>query len=388
MNKNILIITSIFSGKSYSGSDRYTHEVANLLSIENQVTICTTTSLDYVRWDSHFKEGFSCLDNLKIYRFKPNYERNISKFNRSLRRLIKKKNLKSSDYEKFIIEQGPFVPKMIEYIKYNINSFEIIIFIGYLYYPIVYGIPLCKNKSIIIPTLHDEVVAYFPIYKDLLSIDLIYSFNTPEELDVYKKIYDRVPEKYSIIGTCITLNSISIPDKPNIYGKYILYVGRVDTGKGVEQLVRFFKEWKTRYNSDYKLLIAGGGGNPIDSDLDIVFLGYVTEDEKYFLIKNSMFLINPSPMESFSIIIMEAWLFNKAVIVNSMSDTMKNHCLRSNAGLYYADIYDFMETLNFFIMNPMKRDRMGENGKRYVEENYSPKVILSKFEQIFSYFQS
>ena len=119
-----------------------------------------------------------------------------------------------------------------------------------MYYPIVYGIPLCKNKSIIIPTLHDEIVAYFPIYKDLLSVDLIYSFNTPEELEVYKKIYNRVPEKYSIIGTCITLNPISIPDKPNIYGNYILYVGRVDSGKGVGQLISFFKEWKKRYNYD------------------------------------------------------------------------------------------------------------------------------------------
>jgi glycosyltransferase involved in cell wall biosynthesis len=387
MKKNILIITSIFSGRSYSGSDRYTHEISNLLSIDNYVTICTTTSQDYVRWDSHFTEGFSYIDKIKINRFKPNYERNISKFNKNLRKLIKKKNVKSTDYEKFIIEQGPLVPKMIEYIKYNLNNFDIIIFIGYLYYPIVYGIPLCKNKSIIIPTLHDEIVAYFPIYKDLLSIDLIYSFNTPEELEVYKKIYNRVPEKYSIIGTCITLNSISIPDKSNMYGNYILYVGRVDSGKGVGQLISFFKEWKKRFNSDYKLLIAGGGGNPINSDLDIVFLGYVTEDEKYFLIKNSIFLINPSPMESFSIIIMEAWLFKKAVIVNSMSDTMKNHCLRANAGLYYTDIYDFLETLNFFIQNPIKRNMMGENGKRYVEENYSPKVILSKFEQIFSYFK-
>jgi glycosyltransferase involved in cell wall biosynthesis len=164
-------------------------------------------------------------------------------------------------------------------------------------------------------------------------------------------------------------------------------VGRVDSGKGVGQLINFFKEWKKRYNSDYKLLIAGGGGNPINSDSDIIFLGYVTEDEKYFLIKNSTFLINPSPMESFSIIIMEAWLFKKAVIVNSMSDTMKNHCLRANAGLYYTDIYDFLETLNFFIQNPNKRNMMGENGKRYVEENYSPKIILSKFEQIFSYLK-
>ncbi len=155
MNKDILIITSIFSGKSYSGSDRYTHEIASLLSIDNHVTICTTTSQDYVRWDSHFSEGASYIDNLKIIRFKPIYERNISKFNKNLRKLIKKKNVKSSDYEKFIIEQGPHVPKMIEYIKYNVNNFDIIIFIGYLYYPIVYGIPLCKNKSIIIPTLHD-----------------------------------------------------------------------------------------------------------------------------------------------------------------------------------------------------------------------------------------
>ena len=57
MKKNILIVTSIFSGKSNSGSDKHTLEISNLLSQYHDITICTTTSQNYVNWNSPLSEG-------------------------------------------------------------------------------------------------------------------------------------------------------------------------------------------------------------------------------------------------------------------------------------------------------------------------------------------
>lgn len=385
MKKNILIVTSIFSGKSNSGSDKYTLEISNLLSLYHDITICTTTSQNYVKWDSPLLEGTEYFNRIKIVRFKPIKERNIFKFNRFMRKISKNNNLKSSEYDRFIYEQGPIVPNLIEYLKSNHKNFDIILFIGYLYYPIVYGIPICKETAIVVPTLHDESVAYFPIYNHLLSQDLIYSFNTLEELEVYKKIFNRTPDKYSIIGTCTTLNPNFLSEKKCTHQNYILYVGRVEEGKGVGALIEYFKIWKRIHPSDLKLLIVGGGGDPKNSSKDIIYIGYASEEEKYSFLKNATLLINPSPMESFSIVLMEAWLFQKPVLVNSNSDTMKNHCIRSNGGLYFQDLDSFMGTLNYLLKHPEIRKKMGENGKKYVEANYSPDIVLAKYEQIFSY---
>ncbi len=120
MKKNILIVTSIFSGKSNSGSDKYTLEISNLLALNHDITICTTTSQNYVKWDSPLIEGTEYFNKIKILRFKPLKERNIFKFNRFMKKISKNKNLKSSDYDRFIYEQGPVVPNLIDYLKRHI----------------------------------------------------------------------------------------------------------------------------------------------------------------------------------------------------------------------------------------------------------------------------
>ena len=99
MKKNILIVTSIFSGKSNSGSDKHTLEISNLLSQYHDITICTTTSQNYVNWNSPLSEGTEYLNKIKIIRFKPLKERNIYLFNRYTEKMYKNKNLKSSDYD-------------------------------------------------------------------------------------------------------------------------------------------------------------------------------------------------------------------------------------------------------------------------------------------------
>ncbi|EMO06313.1 hypothetical protein LEP1GSC116_4677 [Leptospira interrogans serovar Icterohaemorrhagiae str. Verdun HP] len=45
---------------------------------------------------------------------------------------------------------------------------------------------MVEEKSIVIPTFHDEAPAYLPIYKGVLTDRSSYSFNTPEELEVFE----------------------------------------------------------------------------------------------------------------------------------------------------------------------------------------------------------
>ena len=170
----------------------------------------------------------------------------------------------------------------------------------------------------------------------------------------------------------------------NINYKYIIYIGRIDEGKGILDLINYFKNWKINNNSEVKLILAGTGMNKYNSEIDIIFTGFINEKEKQFLIQNSILVINPSPMESFSILVMEAWMNEKAVLVNSKSETLKNHCLRSNAGLYFNDSESFEKCLNFILSNTPLLQKMGTNGKRYVEINYSPDIILEKFNHLFS----
>ena len=385
MKKKILIVTSLFTGKSFGGTDRHTYELSKTLSSQYEITICTTTGSDYITWRGDYQEGESKIDNFKILRFKTEKYRNIKKFNRLYTNLIKKKYISKEEGVNFINQQGPVVNKLLKYIENNAGNFDIILFIGYMYFPIINSISLVKEKAVLIPALHDEAVAYFPIYKNILTDEISYAFNTIEELELFKKIFKFTPKKNNIIGINISQNDEvdDINRFNNINYKYFIYIGRIDEGKGILEIINFFKNWKSKYHSEVKLILAGTGVNKYCTDDDIIFTGFINEREKQFLIQNSILVINPSAMESFSIVIMEAWMNEKAVLVNSKSETLKNHCLRSNAGLFFYDSESFEKTVNFVYCNTKLLNQMGSNGKRYVEMNYSPTIILEKFNRLF-----
>ena len=87
----------------------------------------------------------------------------------------------------------------------------------------------------------------------------------------------------------------------------------------------------------------------------------------------------PSIYESLSMVLMEAWMCKKAVLVNGQCEVLKGHCLRSNAGLYYANYEEFKECLDLLLSNGELRERMGENGKKYLRASYSWEKVEEKY---------
>jgi glycosyltransferase involved in cell wall biosynthesis len=60
------------------------------------------------------------------------------------------------------------------------------------------------------------------------------------------------------------------------------------------------------------------------------------------------------------------------------------HCVRSNAGLYYADRDEFVEGLSLLLADPALRGAMGRNGREYVKRNYRWDVILAKYDRMIA----
>ncbi len=159
----------------------------------------------------------------------------------------------------------------------------------------------------------------------------------------------------------------------------------MDIGKGFYDLVQLFQEWTLKNQLGWKLNIIGS--NPpkliqkFESD-SIHFLGSVSEKDKFTIISNSNFLINPSSMESFSIVIMEAWSHKKPILVNAKSEVLVGHCKRSNGGLWYEDYESFEATMNLLTTDANLQKHLGENGNKYVTSNFSKEVVRKKWKKI------
>jgi glycosyltransferase involved in cell wall biosynthesis len=58
---------------------------------------------------------------------------------------------------------------------------------------------------------------------------------------------------------------------------------------------------------------------------------------------------------------------------------LKDHCVRSQGGLYYAGRDEFVEAADLLVREAGLRRALGERGRAYVAANYRWDVVLGKY---------
>lgn len=168
----------------------------------------------------------------------------------------------------------------------------------------------------------DQIIAISENTKnDLVEICDI----NPEEIKV---IYSGVSDKYRLITDKDILNKTKI--KYNLPDKFLLYLGNLEPRKNVDSLITAFDNLKNDGElKDYKLVMAGANGWKTDKIQktwqaarfkdDIVFLGYIDNDDKPALYNLAAIFLYPTFYEGFGFPVLEAMACGTPVITSSVS---------------------------------------------------------------------
>jgi len=168
-----------------------------------------------------------------------------------------------------------------------------------------------------------------------------------------------------------------------LYGPIVLYGGRIDPGKGCEELIEYFSGY-AKEGGEGTLALMGVKLMSLPEEPFIRFAGLLSDRERLQALEAATVVVVPSPYESLSLLALEAFAVGTPVLVNARSDVLVEHCLRSNAGLFYANRDEFVECLKLLIGDARLRAAMGHNGRDYVRRNYRWDVVLGKYERMFA----
>ena len=113
----------------------------------------------------------------------------------------------------------------------------------------------------------------------------------------------------------------------------------------------------------------------------IRYLGYVDEATKWNALAGCQALIMPSPHESLSMVLLEAWSVMKPAIVNAACDVLVGQCTRSNGGLWYTDYEEFASALRS-VMHGGLSSHLGKFGYEFVKKEYSWESVETKYRQL------
>jgi glycosyltransferase involved in cell wall biosynthesis len=88
----------------------------------------------------------------------------------------------------------------------------------------------------------------------------------------------------------------------------------------------------------------------------------------------------PSPYESLSIAVLEAWAQGRPVLVNGRSETLVGQCRRAGGGLWYVNADEFAVALE--LLDPPARALLGERGREYVARRYTWERVEAVYESV------
>jgi glycosyltransferase involved in cell wall biosynthesis len=168
-----------------------------------------------------------------------------------------------------------------------------------------------------------------------------------------------------------------------LHGPLVLYGGRIEPGKGCEELLEYFNAYVSG-GGDATLALMGIKMMSLPEDPHVRFAGLLSDRERIEALEAANVVVCPSPYESLSLLALEAMSVGTPILVNARSEVLVEHCTRSNAGLWYASRDEFTECLKLMMGDAGLRAAMGRNGREYVRNNYRWDVVLARYERVFA----
>jgi glycosyltransferase involved in cell wall biosynthesis len=406
------------------GSEYHCRLIAERLAQRHQVEVLTTCARDYITWKNEYPEGADRVRGVTVRRFPNDRTRDIESFNRYSEWIFASEHTADDELE-WLRQQGPWCPPLLEYLQKNQASYDAVIYFTYLYAPTVLGIQLAPARSILVPTAHDEPAIHLSIYRHVFSLPAAIAYNTEAErrflnttfaihaaaeetvgcgVDLPQHhAYPRLPDagaaategsgeegEQSADGdgrrrqaSHLSARGAIFRRRHRLHKPFVLYGGRIDRGKGCEELFENFSSY-VQEGGDASLVLMGVKLMALPEEPYVNFAGLLSEGERAQALEAATVVAVPSPFESLSLLALEAFSVGTPVLANARSEVLVDHCLKSNAGLFYADRHEFVECLNLLMRDERLRAAMGRNGRDYVRQNYRWDVILAKYERMIA----
>jgi glycosyltransferase involved in cell wall biosynthesis len=405
------------------GSEYHCRLIAERLAQRHDVEVLTTCARDYITWKNEYPEGPDRIKGVTVRRFANARLRDIASFNRYSEWIFNNPHSRDEEME-WLAQQGPWSPALVEYLQRTHASYDVLIFFTYLYAPTVLGLAVDPARSLLVPTAHDEPAIHLDIYRDVFRQPSAIAYNTEVERRFLKQTFTIPAQAEETIGCGVDLPHQSQPyprrasaptsdesteeegnqDEPpypshlsgrgavfrrrhRLHGPFVLYGGRIDPGKGCEELIEYFNTYVDR-GGEAILALMGAMLMQLPEEPFIRFAGLLSERERLQALEAATVVVVPSPYESLSLLALEAFAVGTPVLANARSEVLVDHCLRSNAGLFYADRDEFVECLNLLVTNEPLRAALGRNGRQYVRREYRWDVILGKYDRLFARIRS
>ena len=365
------------------GAELHCRWLAERLAARHRVEVFTTRALDYVEWRNAYPPGTATVNGVPVHRFGVRRRRSMREF-ASLSNLVFEDGHTREEEERWVRSNGPYSPALVQAVAASRELFDVFLFYCYRYFHSHHGVPLVRDRAVLVPTAENDPAIRLGVSASLLRMPRGIVYLTPEEQVLVEAASGNQDVPSLVIGSGLDLPSpdpaLDFRARHGLERPFVLYLGRIDKNKGCVTLFAYFRKVVEEAGLDVDLVLAGPPAIPVPQHPRIRYVGFVADAEKVAALGQCRLLVMPSPYESLSIVTLEAWKLGVPVLANARCDVLAGQCLRSGGGLAYDGYEEFAEALRLLLERPDVASALGRQGREYVERECSWERVESKLE--------
>jgi len=404
-----------------SGADHACRLLAEQVSARHDVDVLTTCARDHGVWKNDYAEGADRVRGALVRRFAVSHTADLSGLAALSRRLHIDPPSRADELE-WVRLQGPSSPGLVDYLKRQHRSYDVLVFFGLMHPLSIQGIEIAPERSVIFPYLRLQPELRFGLWRDMLESAHGIGFFSDAERRLMRGYVGLAPRHDEVVGIGIDpppmqsyprhqqdpadvivdddevsgeggpaavvddyLGQRGVPfrRRHRLYGSFALYGGRVEPDNGCEEMLEYFDSYASS-DPEAMLVLMGVKMMKVPDERYLKLAGVLPERERMIAYEAASVTIAPAADDLIAQPLLESLAVGTPVLASARNPAAVEHCRRANAGLCYANREEFVAALTQLATNPRLRERLGENGRTYIRQHHRWDGVLGRFERLIS----
>jgi glycosyltransferase involved in cell wall biosynthesis len=357
-------------GEVAGGAERAMRGFATRCCDGYDVEIATTCAIDHHTWRNELPAGVEREGDLTVRRFEVTQHGGHTPGHVGTSYLGQVRALAASVWsepmQRFLVDQA--------------ERFDAILLAPYLFGTTFWSAAAQPSRALLVPCLHDEPEARTAPMRALLGRVRGCIFLSRAEEALARTL---APVRTSrVVGVGVDVapplpaeRVAEIRARLGLQRPYVVSVGRVEEGKRADALVDLMAAYRRRHG-DLDLVLAGSG--PYRPPGWVKRIGFLDDEARRAVVAGAIASVSASRMESFSLVLLEAWSEGTPTLSDAACGPMAEHTRDSGGGLVYHGAGSFTAGLQT-LLQPGARERFGAAGRAYVLDRYSWDAVRDRF---------
>ena len=412
-------VTPRYGADISSGAEHACRLLAERVCERHAVDVLTTCARDPLTWRNEYSEASDRVRGVLVRRFAVNQTRDDDAFQKLSARMFAEPHSRE-DEEDWVRGLGPLSPGLIDYLKRQNRSYDAVVFFSLYHATTVHGIAAVPERSVVFPYVRLNPALRFSIWTEILESARAVGYLSVAEQRLVRSYLHLFPATEEVVGVGVDMpaqetyprhqqdpadalsedddegrtprDTTLAPDylsgrgipfrrRHRLHGRFALYGGRVEQNNGCEEMLEYFDSVAAA-DGDTALVLMGVKLMKVPEAPHIRMAGIVADRDRMIAYEAAEVTLAPDPDDLLAQPVLESLAVGTPVLASARNEAAVEHCRRANAGLYYANREEFVESLQLMMTNTRLREQLGENGRQYINQHHRWDVVMARFERL------